>query len=99
MNTFPTIADEEVDNGITLDEYVIRNKNATYLLTMDGDSMAAAGILAGDLVVVERGPSPKPGSLIVVELDGAWAIRHFDKNSKEELRVSAVVRGIVRKYK
>jgi len=55
---FPSPAEEELVDTMTLDEYLITNKEATYLLKVGGDSMIEAGILPGDILVVERGLTP-----------------------------------------
>jgi DNA polymerase V len=39
---------------MSLDEYLIKNKEAIYILKVKGDSMIGAGIRAGDLVIIER---------------------------------------------
>ncbi|MBI5134617.1 transcriptional repressor LexA [Candidatus Uhrbacteria bacterium] len=45
----------------------------TYVLRVKGESMIEDGILDGDLVVVERNPSPKDGDVVVALLDNAYA--------------------------
>ena len=52
---FPFPAEEELIDTMSLDEYLIANKEATYILKVKGDSMIGAGIPArGILVIVER---------------------------------------------
>src|SRR4051812_32316274 len=41
---FPTTAEEMTDNTISLDDYLIEHKEATYMLEVKGDSMIDAGI-------------------------------------------------------
>ena len=113
---FPSPAEEELIDTISLDDYLIRRKEATYILQVSGDSMIDAGIVAGDLALVERGPEPRDGDIVIAEVDKAWTLKYFRKkagktylqaaNDKypdfyptEELRVAAVVRAIIRKYK
>jgi SOS-response transcriptional repressor LexA len=49
---FPSPAEEELADTMSLDEYLISNPQATYLLKVDGDSMIDAGIRPRDLVLV-----------------------------------------------
>jgi repressor LexA len=56
--SFPSPAEEELGDVMDLDEYLIRNKEATFILEVSGDSMIDAGLLPGDLVLVQRGLSP-----------------------------------------
>ncbi len=42
-----------------------------------------AGIMPGDIVVVERGIDPKDGDIVIAEVDGDWTIKYFRKRGKE----------------
>jgi repressor LexA len=79
---FPSPAEEELIDTMTLDEYLIKNREATYMLEARGDSMIDAGIMPGDLVLVERGPEPKPGDIVIAEVDGKWTMKYFRKMGK-----------------
>jgi repressor LexA len=113
---FPSPAEEELIDTISLDDYLIQRKEATYILQVSGDSMMDAGIVAGDLALVERGPEPRDGDIVIAEVDKKWTLKYFRKKAgkvflqaanknypdfypTEELRVAAVVRAIIRKYK
>src|SRR5205085_2661276 len=77
---FPTAAEEELTDTMSLDEYLIENKEATYLLEVKGDSMVEAGIQEGDLVIAERiGREPKIGEIVIAEVDGGWTMKYFRK--------------------
>lgn len=112
---FPTAAEEELADTMTLDEYLIKNKEATFILKVSGDSMKDAGIIQGDMVIVERNRLPKDGDIVVAEVDGGWTIKYFRKmkneiflepankkfktiHPKEEMKIAAVVRAVIRKY-
>jgi repressor LexA len=64
---------------ISLDNYLIRDKNTSYLLEVKGDSMIDAGIQEGDLVIVERKGEPKIGDIVIAEVDGGWTMKYFRK--------------------
>jgi SOS-response transcriptional repressor LexA len=51
----------------------------TFMLIVSGDSMTGAGILEGDLVVVEKGRSPKHGDIVIAEVDGEWTMKYFNR--------------------
>ncbi len=76
---FPSPAEEELLDKISLDEFLIINKNATFMLKVSGDSMIEAGILPGDLVMVDRSLIPKNGDIVIAEVDGAWTMKYFYK--------------------
>ena len=76
---FPSPAEEELLDTMSLDEYLIRKPESSYLVKVTGDSMIEAGILPGDLVIVERGRDPKPGDIVIAEVDGHWTMKFFEK--------------------
>ena len=94
---FPTNASEEMLDTMSLDEYLIENKEATYMIKVTGDSMANSGILKGDTLIVERGKSPQARDIVIVETDGSYKMRYF-KDLTLECRVEAVVTAVIRKY-
>lgn len=74
---FPSPAEEELIDTLTLDEYLIERPEASFLLKVSGDSMIEAGIHEGDLVIVERGAQPKNGDVVLACVDGEWTIKHY----------------------
>ena len=82
---FPSPAEEELVDTMSLDEYLISNPQATYILTVDGDSMIDAGIHAGDLVLVQRGLTPGTGDIVVAQVDGEWTLKYFEKRGRKTL--------------
>ncbi len=86
---FPSPAEEELVDTMSLDEYLISNPQATYLLKVDGDSMVDAGIHPGDLVLVQKDLCPKDGDIVVAQVDGEWTLKYFVKRGKDIVLKSA----------
>ncbi len=84
---FPTIAEEDVmGDTLTLDEFLIGNKDATYMLKVKGDSMIEAGIQEGDMVLVERSNQAKIDQIVIAEVDGGFTMKYYKmKNGKPYL--------------
>ncbi|MDP3795285.1 MAG: S24 family peptidase, partial [bacterium] len=57
----------------------IRNREATYVLVVSGDSMKDAGIMPGDMVLVERGSPARNGDIVIAEVDGQWTLKYLRK--------------------
>ena len=76
---FPSPAEEELRDLISLDEYLITRPESSFLLKVSGDSMAGAGIMPGDLVIVEKGREPQSGDIILAQVDGEWTMKYFSK--------------------
>jgi len=76
---FPSPAEEETIDLISIDEYLISNPQATFLLKVSGDSMIDAGIHPGDLVLIQKGLTPKSGDVVVACVDNQWTLKYFEK--------------------
>lgn len=86
---FPSPAEEELLDRISLDRWLIANSAATFLLNVTGDSMSGAGILPGDMVLVDRSLTPKNGDIVIAEVDGAWTMKFFKKEGRRVVLLPA----------
>ena len=80
---FPSPADEELLDIMSLEEYLGYHQDATYMLRVSGDSMIDAGILPGDLVLVERRESARSGEIVIAEVDGEWTMKTYRKRGRK----------------
>lgn len=76
---FPSAAEEELLDVISFDEYLTPNKESSYILKVKGDSMIDAGIQEGDMVIVERRQTYKPGQIVVASVDGEFTLKYLRK--------------------
>lgn len=84
---FAAPVEEQAEETVTLEDYLVRDKNSTFLLRVKGESMIEAGIHEGDLVVVERGKEPRVGEIVVGVLDGEYTLKRLVKeNGKNFLK-------------
>jgi len=86
---FPSPAEEELADTISLDDMLIENPDATFLLRVSGDSMSEAGILPGDMVIVDRGQTPKGGDIVIAEVDGQWTMKYLRKRGESVTLIPA----------
>jgi SOS regulatory protein LexA len=86
---FPSPAEEELADTLSLDELLIQNREATFLLKVSGDSMSEAGILPGDMVLVDKGQVPKSGDIVIAEVDGEWTMKYLKKRGDSVALVPA----------
>jgi DNA polymerase V len=76
---FPSQADEEVDQALDLNSYLIPHPTATFFIRVQGNSMEGAGIFSGDLLIVDRSIEPKNGKIIVAVLNGEFTVKRLIK--------------------
>src|SRR5687768_4777972 len=79
---FPSPAEEELSDTLTLDDWLMENREATIMLKASGDSMTGAGILAGDLVLLDRSRTPKDGDIVLAEIDRVSTLKYFRKRGR-----------------
>ena len=84
---FPSPAVDYSEDSLDLNDYLIRNKPATFLFSVRGDSMIGACIENGDKVVVDRSAPPKHQDIVVAVVDGEYTIKRLYKTQgRVELR-------------
>ncbi|OGK19200.1 repressor LexA [Candidatus Roizmanbacteria bacterium RIFCSPHIGHO2_02_FULL_40_13b] len=76
---FPSAATEELNDLVSIDEYLITKPESTFMLTVSGDSMIDEGICPGDIVLVERGRTAKNDEIVVACVDGEWTLKYYQK--------------------
>lgn len=76
---FPSAAEEELLDVMSFDEYLTPNKESSYILKVKGDSMKDAGIQEGDMVIVERRSTFKPGQIVIAMIDGEYTMKYLRK--------------------
>jgi repressor LexA len=86
---FPSPAEEELADNLSLDDLLIHNREATFLLKVSGDSMSNAGILPGDMVLVDKGEVPKSGDIVIAEVDGEWTMKYLRKRGESVMLLPA----------
>ncbi|MES2436918.1 MAG: transcriptional repressor LexA [Patescibacteria group bacterium] len=78
---FPTPAEEDLSETMSLDNYLIGNREATFMLRVSGESMIEAGIQPGDMVIVERRNDAKDGDIVVAFIDGGYTVKFLRKRN------------------
>ncbi|HTP56975.1 MAG TPA: transcriptional repressor LexA [Candidatus Paceibacterota bacterium] len=86
---WPSPAEEELADTMSLDEWLISNREATFMLKVRGESMRDAGIMPGDMVLVERGSQARDGDIVVAEVDGAWTMKYLRHRDGKALLMPA----------
>ncbi len=86
---FPSVGEELDHEYISLDDWMVRDPKATYMLSIEGDSMVNAGIMPHDYVIVERTNKFAPGDIVVAEIDGQWTLKYLrTKKGKQYLEAA-----------
>lgn len=74
---FSSPAQDYMEGEIDLNDILVRHREATFYVRISGDSMQDAGILDGDLAVVDRQIEPSNGNFVIAFVDGEFTIKQF----------------------
>ncbi|MEO8390719.1 S24 family peptidase [Polaromonas sp.] len=74
-------------DAMTLDSFLIRRPSKTVLLKVKGDSMRDAGILDGDLAIIERTKQAREGQFVVAFVDGAYTLKELRYEGKRPVLI------------
>ena len=79
---FASPADDHLDNHIDLNKLMVPKPSATYMLTVEGDSMIGAGIFDGDLLIVDRSKTATNGSVVIAVVHGDLTIKRLQRDAE-----------------
>lgn len=81
---FPSPAQDYLTDAIDLNRDIIKHKESTFYARVSGDSMKDAGIVDGDIVVVDKALDAKDGDFVVAFIDGDFTIKQFKMDQSGE---------------
>lgn len=72
---FPSPATDFLDKTLDLNELCIRHPSASFYIRAEGESMVEAGILSGDLLIVNKAETPRHGDIVVAAVEGEFTVK------------------------
>ena len=81
---FPSPAEDFKQERLSLDNELIKNKEATFFARVSGQSMIDAGLSDNDLLVIDRSLSPAHNKIAICFLDGEFTVKRL-KVEKDEV--------------
>ena len=78
-----------MENKLDLNEYLIKHPAATFIVKASGTSMSQAGILSGDLLIVDRSISPSNDNIVIASIFGDLTVKKILKKKKSLFLISA----------
>ena len=81
----PILAQQNIENYFPIPAEMMPNKQ-TYLLTVQGESMINAGILSGDMVLVQEEHTASNGDMVVALIEDGATVKTFYKE-KDHIRL------------
>jgi len=110
----PLLCEENLDGYVNLTEPFVRPGRNYFALRVRGQSMINAGILEGDLAIVEQAEVAADGQIVVAVIDDAITLKRYYKEANRirlhpenpafneiyctDVRVVGILSNIVRTY-
>ena len=110
----PLLSEENLDGYVNLTEPFVRPGKNYFALRVRGQSMINAGILDGDLAIIEQTSTAHNGQIIVAVIDEAITLKRYYKEAErvrlqpenpefkaiycQDVRIVGILSNIVRTY-
>lgn len=78
---FPSPAEDHIEKLLDLNEHLIGDKAATFIVRAKGDSMIKAGIHDGDLLIVDRSVEPRDGRVVIAVVEGNFTVKRLRRKA------------------
>jgi DNA polymerase V len=84
---FPLPAEEHVEKRLDPSEYLIDQKDATFFVTIQGQSMQDVGFLPGDKAVIDRFKIASIGDIVLAVIDNEFTIKTLSRKKDGSIRL------------
>lgn len=83
---FPSPADDYIEGQLDLNEYFVPHPASTFYVRVTGESMNGAGILPGDILVVDRSLEAVHGAVVIAVVNNELTVKRlYKQNGRIEL--------------
>ena len=79
---FPSPAADHAGERIDLVHELNPHPETTFYARVSGDSMCDAGLLDGDIIVIDKSLEPHNGDFIIAAIDGEFTLKEFQMDEK-----------------
>lgn len=73
----PAYANDDLDDSIDLNDYLVQKPNSTFMLKVQGMSMRDSGILPDDILIVDRSERATHNKIVIAALDGELTVKRL----------------------
>jgi repressor LexA len=110
----PVLAEENYDGNIIIHHSQLKKNKKYFALKVKGDSMSGAGILEGDMAIIEEQNAVLNGEIAVAVIDEAVTLKRFYREStrirlqaenpaykpiySQDVKILGRLSGIIRNY-
>jgi repressor LexA len=85
----PILSEENWEGTITLHQSELKKNRTYFAVKVRGDSMSGAGIMDGDLAIIEKRNVVENGEIAVAVVDDAFTLKRFYKEKNHRIKLQA----------
>ncbi len=74
---FPSPAQDYMQSRLDLAAYLVKNKEATFYMRVEGERLEDFLVFSGDVLVVDRSYPPHDGSMVIAVVEGELVLRRY----------------------
>ena len=74
---FPGVVEEHLEDSLSLDQLLIKNRESTFFARVEGDSMIGAGIFQNDVLVIDRSHTASHRDIVVALVNNEFTVKRL----------------------
>lgn len=82
---FPSPALNDMDEKINLMKLLIKNPSSTFFMRVEGNSMINAGIVDGDIAVIDRSLPAEDKKIVAAYINGDFTLKRLKIDKKTQI--------------
>lgn len=79
---FPSPAEDHMESRLDPSEFLIDQKDATFFVTIQGQSMIDVGLMPGDKAVIDRSKNASVGDIVLAIVNSEFTIKILGRHNK-----------------
>ena len=85
---WPSPAEDYMESSLDLNSLLVKNRPATFIVKVAGDSMTGVGIHDGDKLIVDKSIQAAPGRVVIASVGGEFMVKTVERRGKRVFLVS-----------
>ena len=77
----PILSEENWEGTLTVNESTLKKNKTYFAVRVRGDSMSGAGIMDGDMAIIEKANIVRNGEIAIAVVDDAFTLKRFYKEN------------------
>jgi DNA polymerase V len=85
VSGFSSPAQNYEEDRLHIIQKLVKDPTNTYYFEMESNDMSVYGIVKGALLIVDRSVKPRPGAVVIANVEGEWITRKLLNDNDQNL--------------